>query len=129
MVLLLAKLGEPTDWTLCGRDPVQVQVTVPPIAMVSTAAFVLPWWPLTNWMLGPAVTEPTGRPPPPPPPPYPPPPPPPPYIPVPPYPPHPANDASVSMPITAVCKRILNPPQLAGLRELDFSQLTNRKQI
>src|SRR2546426_9353238 len=43
-------------------------------------------------------------------------PPPPPYVPVPPYPPHPANDASVSMPITAVCKRILNPPQLAGLR-------------
>src|SRR6059036_228916 len=58
MVLLLAKLGEPTDWTLCGRDPVQVQVTVPPIAMVSTAGFVLPLWPLTNWMLGPAVTEP-----------------------------------------------------------------------
>jgi len=26
MVLLLAKLCEPTDWTLCGRDPVQVQV-------------------------------------------------------------------------------------------------------
>src|SRR5881409_1590777 len=76
MVLLLAKLGEPTDWTLCGRDPVQVQVTVPPIAMVSTAAFVLPLWPLTNWMLGPAVTEPTGPPPPPPPPPPTPPPPP-----------------------------------------------------
>src|SRR3989454_10103859 len=54
-------------------------------------------------------------------------PPPPPSAPVPPSPPHPANDASVSMPISAVCKRILNPPQLAGLRELDFSQLTNRK--
>src|SRR6266550_7488106 len=77
MVLLLAKLVEPTDWTLCGRDPVQVQVTVPPIAMVSTAAFVLPLWPLTNSMPGPAVTEPTGPPPPaPPPPPHPPPPPP-----------------------------------------------------
>src|SRR5437879_11207334 len=90
MVLLLAKLREPTDWTLCGRDPVQVQVTVPPIAMVSTAAFVLPLWPLTNWMPGPAVTEPTGPPPPPPtPPPHPPPPPPPPHTPVPPQPPPP----------------------------------------
>src|SRR2546430_9451178 len=77
MVLLIEKLREPTDWTLCGRDPVQVQVTVPPIAMVSTAAFVLPLWPLTNWMPGPAVTEPTGpSPPAPPPPPRPPPPPP-----------------------------------------------------
>src|SRR6266568_5248479 len=108
MVLLLTKLGEPTDWTLCGSDPVHVQETVPPIGMVSTAAFVLPLWPLTNWMPGPAVTEPTGPPPapPPPPPPYPPPPSPPPSEPVPPYPPHPANDASVSMPITAVRIRI-----------------------
>src|SRR6266568_4499269 len=69
MVLLLAKLGEPTDWTLCGRDPVHVQVTVLPIGMVSTAALLLPLWPLTNWMPGPAVTEPAGPPPPPPPPP------------------------------------------------------------
>jgi len=42
MVLLLAKLIEPTDWTPCGRDPVQVHVTVPPTAIVSTAAFELP---------------------------------------------------------------------------------------
>src|SRR5436190_9780135 len=93
MVLLASKLGEPTDWTLCGRDPVQVQVTVLPIAMVSTAALLLPLWPLTNWMPGPAVTEPAGPPPPPPPPPpYPPPPPPPPHHtppPQPPPPPHP----------------------------------------
>src|SRR5213592_1026149 len=66
MVLLLAKLVEPTDWTLCGRDPVQVQVTVPPIAMVSTAAFELPSRPLSASMPGPAVTAPTGLPPPPP---------------------------------------------------------------
>src|SRR5436190_14500403 len=80
MVLLASKLGEPTDWTLCGRDPVQVQVTVLPIAMVSTAALLLPLWPLTNWMPGPAVTEPAGPPPPPPPaPPLPPPTPPPPF--------------------------------------------------
>src|SRR6266704_388401 len=89
MVLLLAKLGEPTDWTLCGRDPVQVQVTVLPIAMVSTAALLLPLWPLTNWMPGPSVTEPAG-PPPPPPPPFPPPTPPPPPPPLaPPAPPGP----------------------------------------
>src|SRR3989442_12911190 len=68
MVLLLAKLGEPTDWTLCGRDPVHVQVTVPPIAMVSTAALLLPLCPLTNWMPGPAVTQPTRAPAPQPPP-------------------------------------------------------------
>src|SRR5438552_3507214 len=105
MVLLLAKLREPTDWTLCGRDPVQVQVTVPPIAMVSTAAFVLPLWPLTNWMPGPAVTEPTGPPPPPPPPPPyppPPPPPPPPYPPLPPQPPPPPPPAQRCHPHTPV---------------------------
>src|SRR5437879_13658987 len=102
MVLLLAKLGEPTDWTLCGRDPVHVQVTVPPIAMVSTAALLLPLWPLTNSMPGPAVTEPTGPPPPPPPPPPPYPPPPPPVHPLPPVPPPPAHDPGRHHPVTPV---------------------------
>src|SRR5258705_2827158 len=66
IVPLLAKLAEPTDWTLCGRDPVQVQVAVPPTEMVSTAAFELPLWPLTNSMPAPTVTEPTRPAPPPP---------------------------------------------------------------
>src|SRR5437667_3468422 len=91
MVPLLAKLGDPTDCTVCGSDPVQLQVTVPPAAIVSTAVLLLPLWPLTNWMPGPAVTEPAGPPPPPPPPPPspPPPPPPPPRPPPPPTPPPP----------------------------------------
>jgi hypothetical protein len=42
MVPLLAKLGDPTDCTLCGSDPVQLQVTVAPTAIVSTAALLLP---------------------------------------------------------------------------------------
>jgi hypothetical protein len=42
IVPLLAKLGEPTDWTPCGSEPVHVQVTVAPTGMESTAAFVLP---------------------------------------------------------------------------------------
>src|SRR5437773_3349673 len=110
MVLLFAKLGEPTDWTLCGRDPVHVQVTVPPIAMVSTAALLLPLWPLTNSMPGPAVTEPTGPPPPPPPPPPPHPPPPPPHHPRPPDPPPPPPDAGRRLPTTAVGTRTFEPP-------------------
>src|SRR5207247_6081191 len=108
----------------------KVRVACRPVRMFPAAAFALLCGPTANLILGRRAPEPTGPPPPPPPPPPsppPPPPPPPPYVPVPPYPPHPANDASVSMPITAVRTRILNPPQLAGLRELDFSQLTNRK--
>src|SRR5437667_4434748 len=97
MVPLLAKLGDPTDCTVCGSDPVQLQVTVPPAAIVSTAVLLLPLWPLTNWMPGPAVTEPAG-PPPPPPPPYPPPPPPPPYQPPPPQPPPPPNHPTPNHP-------------------------------
>ena len=48
MMLLLVKLVDPVDWTLCGSEPVQVQVTVPPTAMVSTAGFWLPLWLLEN---------------------------------------------------------------------------------
>src|SRR5207253_3758254 len=73
-VPLLAKLGDPTDWTLCGRLPAHVQVAVPPTGIVSTAGFMVPLCPLTNWMPEPTVTDPTGPPPPPPPPPLPPPP-------------------------------------------------------
>jgi hypothetical protein len=39
---LLAKLGVPSDWTLCGNAPRQLQVTVVPAGMVSIAGFVLP---------------------------------------------------------------------------------------
>jgi hypothetical protein len=42
IVPLLVKPGEPSDWTPCGREPVQVQVTVAPTGIVSTAAFVVP---------------------------------------------------------------------------------------
>jgi hypothetical protein len=38
-MLLLVKLVDPNDWTLCGNDPDHVQVTVPPTGMVSTAGF------------------------------------------------------------------------------------------
>src|SRR5207245_11007223 len=66
MVLLLPKLGEPTARTLCGRVPVQLQVTVPPTRLVSTAALVLPLCPLTTVTPGPTATDPTTpRPPPP----------------------------------------------------------------
>src|SRR5207245_9093736 len=67
IVALLAKLAEPRHWTLCGREPVQVQVTVPPTGTVSTAAFVLPLWPLTKSIPAPTARGPT-RPPAPPPP-------------------------------------------------------------
>jgi hypothetical protein len=45
---LLVKLVDPVEWTLCGSEPVQVQVTVLPTGMVSTAGFWLPLWLLTN---------------------------------------------------------------------------------
>src|SRR5688500_4732665 len=35
---LLVKVVAPTDLTLCGSDPRQVQVTAPPTAIVSTGA-------------------------------------------------------------------------------------------
>src|SRR5216117_4272822 len=73
MIALLANVGEPSDWTLCAMPwvLVHVQVTVPPIATVSTAGLELPLWALVNAMapLSPTVTDPMGPPPPPPPPP------------------------------------------------------------
>src|SRR5438552_18771025 len=97
MIALLANVGEPSDWTLCAMPGVlvHVQVTVPPIATVSTAGLELPLWALVNAMapLSPTVTDPMGPPPPPPPPRYPP-------APLPPLgpvavqPPQPASDAS-----------------------------------
>src|SRR2546426_9565256 len=107
MIALLANVGEPSDWTLCAMPwvLVHVQVTVPPIATVSTAGLELPLWALVNAMaaLSPTVTDPLGPPPPPPPPPYPP-------APFPPlrpvavYPPQPASDASAARPMAAVRK-------------------------
>jgi len=49
---LLAKLGDPSDSTLCETDPVavQVHVTVLPAATVSIAGFWLPLWELLNRM-------------------------------------------------------------------------------
>src|SRR6476660_3007597 len=54
---LLVKLGEPTDSTLCGTLPafVQVHVTVPPAATVSTAGLADPLCPPLKKML-PAAT-------------------------------------------------------------------------
>src|SRR4051794_3310569 len=50
---LLVKSGVPVDWTLWGRSPVlvQVHVTVPPAATVSTAWFVDPLCALLKKML------------------------------------------------------------------------------
>ena len=39
LMALLVKLVAPNEWTLCGSEPVQVQVTVLPAGMVSTAGF------------------------------------------------------------------------------------------
>jgi hypothetical protein len=48
MIPLLVKLVDPVEWTPWGSEPVQVQVTVPPTGMVSTAGFWLPLWLLAN---------------------------------------------------------------------------------
>jgi hypothetical protein len=57
MMSLLAKLGEPSDCTLCGMVAplAQVQVTVPPTATVSTAGLDDPLWSLRKKM-SPKVT-------------------------------------------------------------------------
>jgi hypothetical protein len=39
LISLLVKLVAPNDWTLWGREPDHVQVTVPPTGIVSTAGF------------------------------------------------------------------------------------------
>jgi hypothetical protein len=39
LLVKLVELVEPNEWTLCGSEPVQVQVTVLPVGMVSTAGF------------------------------------------------------------------------------------------
>ena len=74
---LLVKPGEPCDWTLWGTLPVfvQVHVTVPPTATVSTAALADPLCPLLKTLLPtvtaavdgagpPPASPPTGAPPP-----------------------------------------------------------------
>src|SRR5438034_8885699 len=64
---LLAKLDGPCDSTLCGTDPVDVQVhlTVVPTATVSIAGFWVPLLALLNRML-PTTIWPATPPPPPP---------------------------------------------------------------
>src|SRR6478672_2430091 len=73
MPLLLVKLGEPRDSTLCVVEPVpvQVQVTAWPTGTVSTAGLVVPLCALWKKRL-PTVTAPTAPPPAPLPPPLPP---------------------------------------------------------
>src|SRR3954464_8933676 len=57
MIELPVKLGEPRDCTLWGMSASlpQVQITVPPTAMVSTAGLEVPLWSLRKKM-SPSVT-------------------------------------------------------------------------
>src|SRR5881296_3573041 len=119
MMALLANAVAPSDSTLCGSEPVQVHVTVAPTAMVSTAGFWLPLWPLTNWMPGPTVTVPTAPPPPPP------------EVPVPLLLPQPASDARAIVPITTLSKRIRSSSARrragAGLFPVDEQEPAGRR--
>src|SRR5260370_6944127 len=73
MIGLLANVVDPCDWTLWEMPwlLLHVQVTVPPVATVSTAGLALPLCALTKTIcpLFPTVTAPRGPPPPTPPPP------------------------------------------------------------